>query len=116
MDTVDLPMQQIRVKAVHNSYGVAKLPIADQLTWHADRPYKGGSCGVELDIVQDVKGWSWSVQHGGKYSKSTKGQLSAYLTELDRWSAEQGGAHSTHFRAFRYQELTRLGPRIRHGV
>jgi hypothetical protein len=93
----ELTLADVCVKAVHNSYGTGKRKITEQLEWNADRPHRGGCCGVELDVVQENGGVRWCVQHGGEYTDAKSGQLAATLAKLDQWSAQRAGDHPPVF-------------------
>ena len=90
-------LSSLAVKTVHNSYGVNKQTLAKQLTWHPDHPYRGGSCGVELDIAQHASEPRWCVSHDARYTGSKSAQLARYLGQLDDWSAERNGDHPPVF-------------------
>ena len=90
-------LSSLAVKTVHNSYGVNKKSLAAQLTWHADHPYRGGCCGVELDIAQHATEQRWCVSHDAKYSGTKSVQLARYLGQLDDWSADRKGDHPPVF-------------------
>jgi hypothetical protein len=90
-------LSSLVVKAVHNSYGVNKRTLAEQLTWNANRPYRGGACGVELDIAQHRTANRWCVSHDADYSSTKSAQLSRYLSGLDAWSAERNNDHPAVF-------------------
>jgi hypothetical protein len=96
----DVSLAKIRMKAVHNSYGNAKKTVGEQLTWNLDRPYRGGCCGLEFDLIQNAAGTAWSVQHGSKYSSAEVDQLETYLGDVDRWSADQNSDHPPIFLHF----------------
>lgn len=94
---LELTLADVQLKAVHNSYGTGKRTIAQQVTWNPGKPYRGGCCGIELDVVQKPGAWEWSVQHGGEYTGSKSVQLAHYLGQLNDWSAAQRRDHAPIF-------------------
>lgn len=85
---MSLRYNEISMKASHNSYDKGGLSLTAQLEWESNAPYNRGCGALELDVSEEPTKNMWSVSHSPFYSEDKEKQLSAYLAQLSKWSAE----------------------------
>lgn len=83
---LDLRYDQACFKASHNSYARDEIPVVDQLKWNPRKTYEAGCRGLELDIQQSARNWSWSISHMDGYCGDAHVQFGTYLELLADWS------------------------------